>query len=170
LAKDEDALQKLLPAINELGIDITLATLECVSDKWAQGILCFEAGVSEAYINLINITQSSEVGATALMYLVRTLRSQATNSGALHDLGVSKEDDGSSKRLGLRLLSLQTSLSEALDTPSLDNSRIAVGGFILLAEYASTKSGKTPIHNFNKHLFSWGRSLCIAGDANSVRY
>ena len=125
LKSDEAALERILISTTSINIDVTLAALDCLPDAW-EHITSVDTlnRIAKAYITLLGVTKSSEVSAVTLSNL-KTLLDRIVAAG-------NAKAGGDGKTFAyLDVASIRFACRTSMDTPSLSNSQLAMGGFVL---------------------------------------
>ena len=166
LRNDPCALQKSFLSMNELGVDIVLAGLECLPGAWARntspGAL---RGIIKTYKSLLKASRSPEVRTVTLTQLTAMMEYYSEELGIT---GTSSTTENTDDLPGLDFMGLRPSAQIDYNTPSLDNSEITISGFMVLSDHASQALGSQDLKKYNAHLYTWGCSLRKAGEAANV--
>lgn len=160
------ALQKIILSMNALGVDIILTGLECLPGAWARNTsLGAMSGIMKTYTSLLEISRSPEVRTVALTQLRAVVQNNFKALGITWPSVTAKKFNNMSN---FDFLDLGSSVKIDYNTPSLYNSEITMSGFMMLSERSSQMLGNLDSNTYGAHLYTWGHSLCLAGEAANV--
>lgn len=167
LLDDEVALQKVLRNIAALNIDIVLAALDALPIAWKNNSsLKSLSRVSKAYINLLSLSQNSEVCACICYDLADLLDRMFASTEASEP----KTAEHFSQ-LNLDVTDAVEELGSILrrnDSPSFSNSRIRISGFLFINETVSKGSYQISKEELDLRMKAWAHLLWEAESASNV--
>jgi hypothetical protein len=166
LLDDEVALQNVLRNIAPLNTDIVLAALDALPIAWKNNSsLKSLSRVSKAYINLLRLSQDSEVCACICYDLADLLDRMFASTEASEP-----KTAGHFSQLNLDVTDAVEELGSIRrnDSPSFSNSRIRISGFLFINETVSKGPYQISKEELALRMKAWAHLLWEAESASNV--